>query len=39
MKLTNVEKLVVCSPLRACTLRKIEAPMVLSNLDLGERSV
>ena len=39
MKLTNVEKLLVCSPLRACTLRKIEAPRVLSNLGIGERSI
>lgn len=39
LKLTNVEKLLVCSPLRACTLRKIEAPRVLSNLGIGERSV
>ena len=38
MKLTNVEKLLVCSPLRARTLRKIEAPRVLSNLGIGERS-
>lgn len=39
MKLTKVEKFLVRSPLRAYDLRKIEAPRVLSNLGIGERSI
>ena len=39
MKLTNVEKFLVRSPLRTYDLRRIEAPKVLSNLGIGERSI
>ncbi len=39
MKLTNIEKFIVRSPLRAYDLRKIEAPRVLSDLGIGERRV
>ena len=39
MKLTIVEKLLIRSPLRAYMLRRLEAPRVLSDLGIGERSV
>ena len=39
MKLTAVEKLLIRSPLRAYMLRRLEAPRVLSDLGIGERSV
>jgi len=39
MKLTAGEKLLIRSPLRAYMLRRLEAPRVLSDLDIGERSV
>jgi ribosomal protein L11 methylase PrmA len=39
MKLTAGEKLLIRSPLRAYMLRRLEAPRVLRNLDIGERSV
>jgi len=39
MKLTAVEKLLIRSPLRAYMLQRLEAPRVLSHLDIGERSV
>ena len=39
MRLTSVEKLLICSPLRTYMLRRLEAPWVLSNLDIGERNV
>jgi SAM-dependent methyltransferase len=39
MRLTTGEKLLIRSPLRAYMLRRLEAPRVLSNLDIGERSV
>ena len=39
MKLVAVEKFLVHSPLRAYELRRLEAPIVLSNLDIGERSI
>ncbi len=39
MKLTAGEKLLIRSPLRAYMLRRLEAPRVLSDLGIGERSV
>jgi len=39
MKLTAIEKFLIRSPLRTYMLRRLEAPRVLSNLDIGERSV
>ncbi len=39
MKLKAAEKLLIRSPLRAYMLRRLEAPRVLSGLDVGERSV
>lgn len=39
MKLTSVEKSLICSPLRAYMLRRLEAPRALSNLDIEEKSV
>jgi len=39
MKLTIAEKLLIRSPLRAYMLRRLEAPRVLSDLGIGERSV
>ena len=39
MKLRAVEKLLIRSPLRAYMLRRLEAPRVLSDLGIGERSV
>lgn len=39
MKLAIVEKSLICSPLRAHMLRRLEAPRVLSNLGIDERSV
>ena len=39
MRLTTVEKLLIRSPVRAYMLRRLEAPRVLSNLDIGERSL
>ena len=39
MRLTTGEKLLIRSPLRTYMLRRLEAPRVLSNLDIGERSV
>ena len=39
MKLTAVEKLLIRSPLRAYMLRRLEAPRVLSDLGIDERSL
>lgn len=39
MKLTNTEKFLVRSRLRAYQFRKIEAPRVLSDLGIGERGI
>ena len=39
MRLTTGEKLLIRSPLRAYMLRRLEAPRVLSNLDIGARNV
>ena len=39
MKLTSVEKLLICGPLRAWMLRRLEAPRLLSDLSIGERGV
>ena len=39
MRLTNMEKFLVNSPLRAYELRKIEAPEILSNLGVEEKSI
>jgi len=39
MKLTSVEKLLVCGPLRTWMLRRFEAPRVLSGLDVPKGSV
>jgi len=39
MKLTAGEKLLIRSPLRSYMLRRLEAPRILRNLDIDERSV
>jgi hypothetical protein len=39
VKLKAVEKFLIRSPLRAHMLQRLEAPRVLSNLDIGERNV
>lgn len=39
MKMTGIEKFFVRSPLRVYLQRKLEAPRVLSNLNLGNRNV
>ena len=39
MKLMNMEKLIINSPLRAYMLRKVEVPRVLSDLGIDEGSI